>query len=137
MFFLLKFLFLETFYNLLPLVLGGDSLKDCQLVDSYWCILVSHSKKLQQKHVEAVVLMRKVKLIGPISRPMGLLFKALGKTPSAGLPYARDGVLPFNGVPTACPFWVGDPLARSGGRSRARDVEIVGNAHSLPSRGFP
>ena len=58
---------------------------------------------------------------------MGLLLKALGKTPSAGLPYARDGVLPFNGVPTACPFWVGDPLARLGGRSRAWDVEIVGN----------
>ena len=86
-------------------------------------------------HDPPVVLTRKVKLIGPISRPMGLLFKALGKTPSAGLPYARDGVLPFNSVPTACPFWVGDPLACSGGRSRARDVEIVGNTLSLASRG--
>ena len=66
---------------------------------------------------------------------MGLLFKVLGKTPSAGLPYTRNGVLPFNGIPTACPFWVGDPLARSGGRSRARDIEIVGNTISLASRG--
>ena len=41
---------------------------------------------------------------------MGLLLKALGKTPSAGFPYARDGVLPLNGVP-------GPP--RSRGRSRA------------------
>ena len=65
---------------------------------------------------------------------MGLLFKALGKTPSTGLPYARDGVLPFNSIPMACPFWVGDPLTRSGGRSWARDVEIVGNSISLASR---
>ena len=54
-----------------------------------------------------VVLTRKVKLLGPISRPWGLLL--------------TQGS-PLNGVPTACPFW--DPLARSGATAHRAHVLV-------------
>ena len=62
-------------------------------LELWWRLLLLHQNTLTQ-HIHQthqlpylpVVLTRKVKLIGPISRPLGLFIKASGKTPSAGLP---------------------------------------------------
>ena len=98
-------------------------------------------------NVTSVVLTTLVKLLWRMSREMAKKLKGFGKTLSEGFPYAHDGALPSQSIPTAYPFPERHPWLDRGipgqfwcrgccARGKLRDFPIMRRC-GLPSGAHP